>query len=36
MKKLMLFENAENFWSSWLRDDERGKEGRMAKAEKNE
>ena len=26
----------ENFWSSWLREDERGKEERMAKAEKNE
>ena len=27
---------AENFWSSWLREDERGKEERMAKAEKKE
>ena len=26
----------ENFWSSWLWEDERGKEERMAKAEKNE
>ena len=26
----------ENFWSSWLRQDERGKEERMAKADKNE
>ena len=26
----------ENLWSSWLREDERGKEERMAKAEKNE
>ena len=26
----------DNFWSSWLREDERGKEERMAKAEKNE
>ena len=26
----------ENFWSSWLREHERGKEERMAKAEKNE
>ena len=26
----------ENFWSSWLREDERGKEVRIAKAEKNE
>ena len=26
----------ENFWSSCLREDERGKEERMAKAEKNE
>ena len=26
----------ENFWSIWLREDERGKEERMAKAEKNE
>ena len=26
----------ENFWSSWLREDKRGKEERMAKAEKNE
>ena len=26
----------ENFWSSWLSEDERGKEKRMAKAEKNE
>ena len=26
----------ENFWSSWLREDERGKERRMAKAEMNE
>ena len=26
----------ENFWSSWLREDERGKEERMAKAERHE
>ena len=26
----------ENFWSSWLREDERGKGERMAKAEKKE
>ena len=26
----------ENFWSSWLREDERGKEERTARAEKNE
>ena len=26
----------ENFWSRWPREDERGKEERMAKAEKNE
>ena len=26
----------ENFWSSWLREHERGKEEMMAKAEKNE
>ena len=26
----------EDFWSSWLREDERGKEERMAKAERNE
>ena len=26
----------ENFWSNWLREDERGKEERMAKTEKNE
>ena len=26
----------ENFWSSWLREDERGKEEKRAKAEKNE
>ena len=26
----------ENFWSNWLREDERGKEERTAKAEKNE
>ena len=26
----------ENFWSSWLRVDERGKEQSMSKAEKNE
>ena len=25
----------DNFWSSWQREDERGKEERMAKAEKN-
>ena len=26
----------ENFWSNWPREDERGKEERIAKAEKNE
>ena len=26
----------ENIWSNWLREDERGKEERTAKAEKNE
>ena len=26
----------ENFWSNWLREDERGEEERTAKAEKNE
>ena len=26
----------ENIWSNWLREDERGKEERMAKAEKKE
>ena len=26
----------ENFWSNWLREDERGKEERTAEAEKNE
>ena len=26
----------ENFWSSWLREDERGEQKRMAKAGKNE
>ena len=26
----------ENFWNSWLREDERGKEERTARAEKNE
>ena len=26
----------EDFWSSWIREDERGKEERTAKAEKNE
>ena len=25
-----------NFWGSWLREDEKGKEERMVKAEKNE
>ena len=28
--------NEENFWSTWLWEDERGKEERTAKAEKNE
>ena len=26
----------EDFWSTWLREDDRGKEGRMAKAERKE
>ena len=26
----------DNFWSNWLREDERGKEARTAKADKNE
>ena len=40
MKKVTVREykamHEEQFWSSWLREDERGKEERTAKAEKNE
>ena len=36
MEREVLPNEEENFWSNWLREDQRGKEERMGKAEKNE
>ena len=36
MEREVLPNEEENFWSKWLREDQRGKEERMGKAERNE
>ena len=35
-ERILKSMHEEDFWSSWLREDERGKEERTAKAEKNQ